>query len=171
MTDTASAQASSRAPVDVEAPTALGGLFRETATLFFRLRVVAEEIHGQGELSAARRSFLRDLDRHGPQTVPQMARSRPVSRQNFQKLANALAEEGHVEFFDNPAHKRSRLVRLTPQGRALVDAMERREAKLLSRFPIDIPEGDMQAAAAVLRALREQFESQEWQQLLEREGA
>jgi len=57
-------------------------------------------------LSAARRGVLRSLARLGPQTVPQMAGARPVSRQHIQTIVNALAADGLVETIDNPAHKR-----------------------------------------------------------------
>ncbi|MCI0657225.1 MAG: MarR family transcriptional regulator, partial [Acidobacteria bacterium] len=106
------------------------------------------------------------LDLSGPQTVPQMARARPVSRQYIQALVNQLAAEDRIEFVDNPAHKRSRLVRLTPQGKAFLDAAMRRQGKLLSRLRIDIPEKDLRTAASVLRAVRTLFESRQWKALL-----
>ncbi len=109
--------------------------------------------------------MLLDLDRLGPQTVPQMARARPVSRQHIQTIVNDLIEERHVELVVNPAHKRSHLVRLTRKGKEMVDAMNRREAKILTGMKIGIPEKDLQAAAAVLRAVRELLESEQWKRL------
>ena len=127
---------------------------------------MAAQIHGQGELTAGKRGVLRGLDRSGPQTVPQMARIRPVSRQYIQTLVNLLAQEGQVKFIENPAHKRSRLVRLTPKGKEFLEAMYRREAKLLAGLKTDIPEKDMLAAAVALRAVRQLFESEQWKQRL-----
>jgi DNA-binding MarR family transcriptional regulator len=147
---------------------ALNTLFDETVALFHRLRAAAEQVHGQGELSAARRGVLRSLDRLGPQTVPQLARARPVSRQHIQMLVNQLAAEGHVELADNPAHQRSRLVRLTRQGKSLVEAMNHREQKLLAGLETGIPDGKLRAAATVLRAVRQQFESDRWRRLIEK---
>jgi len=144
---------------------ALYAVADETRKLFHRLRAVAVEIHRQGELSGGRRGVLLDLDRLGPQTVPQMARARPVSRQHIQTIVNDLIEEGHVELVVNPAHKRSHLVRLTRKGKELVDAMNRREAKILTGMKIGIPEKDLQAAAAVLRAVRELLECEQWKRL------
>lgn len=69
-----------------------------------------------------------------------------------------------VEFFDNPAHRRSSLVRLTEKGIDLVAAMNRREQKLFSSAKITIEEKRLRAAAAVLRAIRELFESEQWKQ-------
>ena len=146
---------------------ALDELFDATTALFHRLRVVAAEVHGEGELTAGRRGILRDLDRRGAQTVPQMARRRPVSRQHVQMLVNGLREDGLVEKTDNPAHRRSHLLRLTPRGRAAVDAMRRREARLLAAAPVEWSERDLARAARVLRGLREFLESPAWTRLVE----
>jgi DNA-binding MarR family transcriptional regulator len=142
-------------------------LFTESRALFYRGGVVAKEVHGKGKFSGGLRGVLFDLDHHGPQTVPQMARARPVSRQHMQSHVNELLGEGLVELIDNPAHKRSRLVRLTRQGQILVDAMKQREGQLLTELPLSLTTDEMLAAAEVLRTLRESFESVEWQQLLE----
>src|SRR5436190_234471 len=91
----------------------LGALIDETVALFHRLRAAAAAIHGEGELSAARRGVLRSLARAGAQTVPQIAAARPVSRQHIQTVVDALVADRLVETTDNPAHRRSVLVRLT----------------------------------------------------------
>ena len=140
----------------------LDSVFDETVALFHRLHAVAEQIHGGGEMSAGKRGVLRSLDRLGAQTVPQLARARPVSRQHMQSHVDLLRRDGLVELLDNPAHKRSRLVRLTVKGKKLLDAMSAREARLLAALPVDIPGERLQAAAEVLRRLRLQFESPEW---------
>jgi len=125
-----------------------------------------DQSHRQGETTAGKLGILRGLNRLGPQTVPQMARARPVSRQYIQALVNQLAAEGRIEFVDNPAHKRSRLVRLTPQGKDVVDSAMRREAKFLPRLKIDVPEKDLRTATSVLRAVRAVFERTQWRELL-----
>src|SRR5262245_25632462 len=96
-----------------ELPAALDDVIDQAVGLFHLLHALAAQLHGAGELTAGRRGVLRGLDRLGPQTVPQMARARPVSRQYIQMLVNELESEGLVELVENAAHKRSRLVRLT----------------------------------------------------------
>ena len=145
---------------------ALEAVIGETVSLFHRLRAAAEQVHRQGGTTAGKLGILRGLNRLGPQTVPQMARARPVSRQYIQALVNQLAAEGRIEFVDNPAHKRSRLVRLTPQGKDVVDSAMRREAKFLPRLKIDVPEKDLRTATSVLRAVRAVFERTQWRELL-----
>lgn len=141
---------------------ALESLAAETVRLFHRLKVVAQEVHHQGETTAGRRGVLRGLYRTGAQTVPQMARARPVSRQHIQTLVTALAEDGLVESVKNPAHKRSRLIKLTTKGKDLVEAMNRREARIFNRLTIPISRRRLQDAADVLRMVRSLFERQGW---------
>jgi len=148
----------------------LQALVKETLELCRRLRAAGERLHGQGVPSAARRQLLRWLERHGAQTVPQMARARSVTRQHVQALVNLLAEAGYVEFMDNPAHKRSLLVRLTRRGRECVAALERREARILSQLNVGATSGELRQAAAVLGGVREALDDESWSRLLEGEA-
>ncbi len=151
---------------ELPAETGLDALINETALLFHRLKIVAEQVHHQGEMSGGLRSILRSLDRIGAQTVPQMARSRSVSRQHVQMLVNNLIEEGFVELVRNPAHKRSALARLTKQGKKVVDEMNRREAGLMSKTDLAISDRKLDEAAETLRIVRALFESEQWKRLL-----
>jgi len=146
----------------------LDALFTATVSLFHTLTAAAEDLHQQGNFTAGKRGLLRGLYRLGPQTVPQMARARPVSRQYIQMLTDRLAEEGLVEFVDNPAHKRSWLVRLTEKGKSLIVAMLAREAGVLKELPVPVSEQDILTATAVLRSFREVFQSQAWRNAVER---
>lgn len=148
------------------AESAFNSLINETTALFHRLKIVADEVHHQGEMSGGLRSILRSLSKPGEQTVPQMARERAVSRQNVQILINQLADEGFVEFVENPAHKRSAFVQLTSQGKKAVEAMNRREEKLLSKSSVGATGKKMREAAETLRQVRSFFESDEWKRLL-----
>ena len=53
-------------------------------------------------------------------TVSGIARTMGLSRQSVQRTADLLAEEGILEYVDNPAHRRAKLVRLTPAGKQLL---------------------------------------------------
>lgn len=136
-------------------PAPLSQLFDETVALFHHLRAAAETVHGEGELSAARRGVLRSLETHGPKTVPDLARMRPVSRQHIQTIVDALAADGLVELKNNPAHKRSSLVALTAAGRALLAEMREREEKFLREAGFDVSEPDLRKAAETLRRVRQ----------------
>jgi DNA-binding MarR family transcriptional regulator len=129
-------------------------LIDETTALFHLLHAVAAQLHGGGELTAGRRGILRGLDRFGPQTVAQMARARPVSRQYIQSLVNELESEDLVETIENPAHRRSRLVCLTSRGKVALTEMYRREAELFAILDLPISDDEMHQAASVLRSAR-----------------
>ncbi|MGH9937523.1 MAG: MarR family winged helix-turn-helix transcriptional regulator [Blastocatellia bacterium] len=141
-------------------------LINETVLLFHRLRIVADQVHHQGEMTGPLRGLLRGLDKLGEQTVPQMARARAVSRQHIQALINQLVEEGLVELIANPAHKRSPLARLTALGKKTVNAMNREEAKLLGKADLGVTDKDLREAAETLRTVRAYFESERWKRLL-----
>lgn len=147
---------------------ALNELIDETVRLYRRLNLVAEEVHHQGEMSGGFRGILRSLNKEGAQTVPQLARARAVTRQHVQIIINRLVKEGHVEFVANPAHKRSPIVRLTPRGKKTIEAMDRREARLLSQSDLGVTDKQMREAARTLRAARRFFESDQWLRLLQK---
>src|SRR5207249_2982388 len=77
------------------------------------------------------------------------------SRQHVQTLMNQLVAEGHVEFVDNPAHQRSRLIRISPSGKVWLAAVTRREETHLTGLGIDLPDDEVRLATGVLRQLRE----------------
>jgi len=133
---------------------ALGELLDEAVLLARRLSALAAELHGEARLSGEGRNLLRELNRGGPQTVPQLARLRSVTRQHVQALVNPLAEQGYVEFVHNPAHRRSHLVRLTSSGMTHLAELDHRESAALSRLEIQASPEDVAAAAGVLRAVR-----------------
>jgi DNA-binding MarR family transcriptional regulator len=129
-------------------------LVDETVVLFHGLRAVATLLYGEGESTAGRRGVLRGLARAGPQTVPQMARTRLVSRQHIQVLVDALREDGLVELANNPAHRRSRLVRLTKRGEATCRRMERIERRVLSSLGRRLPTAELEVTVRTLRYVR-----------------
>ena len=95
-----------------------------------------------------------------------MARARPVSRQYIQTLVNQLAGEGYVQTIDNPVHKGSPLVRLTTQGKKLLDEMNEREAILFEALQSAMNNKQVKTAAEVLRIVRQLLESNDWKQRL-----
>lgn len=151
---------------ELPAENAFDQVINETALLFHRLRIVADQVHRQGEMSGGLRSVLRSLYKQGPQTVPQMARARSVSRQHIQILVNRLLETKYVELKQNPSHRRSPLIELTKEGSRIVEEMNRREAELLSMVDLGTPEAQMTEAARTLSQLRSVFESDQWNDMI-----
>jgi DNA-binding MarR family transcriptional regulator len=91
---------------------------------YFRIEAVTQATAGFAS-AGGEWGVLRTLVKEGAQTVPEMARTRPVSRQHCQTICNALEKQGLVEFVDNPKHKRSKLVRATKKGRDRFQSMKK----------------------------------------------
>lgn len=142
------------APVDL-----VDVLTFEIASLFFRMREAARVHVGQVRLSAGRRSILRSIALEGPQTVPEMARVRGLSRQRVQTLVDSLLNDQLVTRIDNPGHKRSKLVALTPQGESLFSTMREREKELFERLSEGLSEGELLQTLRVVRTLKDRLDS------------
>jgi DNA-binding MarR family transcriptional regulator len=76
---------------------------------------------------------------------------RPTSRQRMQRLADELADEGLVEFIDNPKHRRSKLVRLTPQGSARYRELNARFLAIASTMGAGVSEADIRKTIEIVR--------------------
>jgi DNA-binding MarR family transcriptional regulator len=130
----------------------------ECIVLADRLVWLAEHIHGDEGRGAVRRGILRGVVRFGPQTVPEMAKARTVTRQNVQPVVDALVAEGLLTRLANPAHRRSPRYAPTDAARALVAQMDRNDARVLAAVGRGLRPSDVALTAAILRALRERFE-------------
>ncbi|WP_043627510.1 MarR family winged helix-turn-helix transcriptional regulator [Nonomuraea candida] len=115
-------------------------------------RKVEQDVPREG-LSVGVRAVLNLLREQGPMTVPQMGRAQALSRQFVQRMVNDAAERGLVELAANPAHKRSSLIRLTPEGRAAIDAVVERERRLLRQAGGDLTEAEIDSCLRVLSRL------------------
>ncbi len=126
----------------------------ETAAVFFRMRAAGKKAGLVTSWGGGTWGFLRSLALNGPATVPQLARLRPVARQRIQRLADEAAAAGLVEFLENPAHKRSRLLRLTPAGEAAFAEMDARVKAIAGQLAEDLDVAELRAAVKVLTQLR-----------------
>src|SRR6185295_2910219 len=97
---------------------AMMALMLAIADAFFKMRAAGRRAGAVTAWGGGSWGLMRGLAEGGPQTVPQLARARPVARQRIQRLVDELAAAGLVELVDNPHHRRSRLVRLTARGAA-----------------------------------------------------
>ncbi len=122
-------------------------------SLFHGLGASVTALHAGSGVSAGMRAVLESVIAGGPQSVPQLARARPVSRQNIQALVNDLLAEGYVELANNPAHRRSKLVQSTAAGRACFKALRAREAAAFKHLDLEISIDELAAATRVLEKL------------------
>jgi DNA-binding MarR family transcriptional regulator len=140
-----------------EAGRAIEDLIIEIVATFFLLRAEGMRMGVVSPSGEGYWSVLRLLKINGPQTVPQLARYRYVPRQSVQKLANEMLKDGVIELVNNPAHKRSKLLRLTPEGDAVFQQMGDRIAKLAETLAKQQDAAQLQNAADVVKNLHEQL--------------
>jgi len=132
---------------------AVGELMLEVAQCFFRIRAVGQKTGLITSWGGGSFGFLRSLALLGPLTVPQIAQMRPTSRQRMQRLADELAAAGLVTFIDNPKHRRSKLVQLTPKGEARYRDMSARFLAIAATMGGALGEAEIRKATAIVRRL------------------
>lgn len=139
---------------------AIAELMLDVAQCFFRIRALGQKSGHITNWGGGAFGFLRSLALFGPLTVPQIARMRPTSRQRMQRLADELAEEGLVDFIDNPQHRRSKLVRLTSKGDAHYNDLNARLLSIASTMGGDLGEADIRTTIEIVRRLSDDVKTQ-----------
>ena len=132
---------------------AVAELMLEVAQCFFRIRALGQKTGLITSWGGGAFGFMRSLALLGPLTVPQIAQMRPTSRQRMQRLADELAADGLVEFIDNPKHRRSKLVRLTPEGEARYRELNVRLLSIASTMGVDLSEAEIRNTVETVRHL------------------
>jgi DNA-binding MarR family transcriptional regulator len=132
---------------------AIAELMLEVAQCFFRIRALGQKAGLITSWGGGAFGFMRSLALLGPLTVPQIAQMRPTSRQRMQRLADELAAEGLVRFIDNPKHRRSKLVQLTPKGEARYREMNARLLSIASTMGVAPGEADIRRSIEIVRRL------------------
>ena len=138
---------------------AVAELMLEVAQCFFRIRAVGQKTGLITSWGGGAFGFMRSLALLGPLTVPQIAQMRPTSRQRMQRLADELAAEGLVEFIDNPKHRRSKLVRLTPKGDARYRELNARFLLIASTMGVALSEADIRKTIEIVRRLSDEVKA------------
>src|ERR671912_737347 len=136
---------------------AVAELMLEVAQCFFRIRAVGQKTGLITSWGGGAFGFMRSLALLGPLTVPQIAQMRPTSRQRMQRLADELAAQGLVEFIDNPKHRRSKLVQLTPEGSSRYREMNDRLLAIASTLDVGLSEGNIREATERVRRLSDEL--------------
>jgi len=135
---------------------AIAELMLEVAQCFFRIRALGQKTGFITGWGGGAFGFMRSLALLGPLTVPQIAEMRPTSRQRMQRLADELAADGLVGFVDNPKHRRSRLVRLTPRGEARYRELNARFLSIASTMGAGLGQADIRRTIEIVRRLSEE---------------
>lgn len=136
---------------------ALFELFWQLPFTYFRLNAMGHRLSAPAGLSPGKIGLMRSLADSGPQSVAQIARSRPVSRQGVQQIADQLAAAGLVEYIENPTHRRAKLARVTAAGERQVRRILQRQQREAAALAGGFDERAVRTTIAVLRQLSERL--------------
>jgi DNA-binding MarR family transcriptional regulator len=138
--------------------TALYDIIVEIRRSFHTLSAAADAAHDDLGITAGQRAVLEALSDSPDSTVPDIARSKRVTRQHIQVLVNQLLAAGLIEQRENPAHKRSPILRLTASGDDCFREVRRRERRILRSAAPALAGHDLPAVLACLRDLNRQLD-------------
>ena len=88
-----------------------------------------------------------------PMTVAGIARVLRLARQSVQRVADILVVDGLASFDDNPAHRRAKLLSLTPAGLAALRTIQTAQRAWADEVGAVVGEADLRAASGVLDRL------------------
>jgi DNA-binding MarR family transcriptional regulator len=92
-----------------------------------------------------------------PATVADIARALHLARQSVQRVADLLERDGLAAYAENPHHRRAKLLRLTPRGRAAIRTIQTAQRAWADALGAQIGTANLQQASArldtVLRAV------------------
>ena len=77
-----------------------------------------------------------------------------LARQSVQQTADGLEQEGFIVYSENPFHRRSKLMQITPKGRAALDDILQRQAAWANAMAEDLHVEDLRTAIHVLHQVR-----------------
>jgi DNA-binding MarR family transcriptional regulator len=130
-------------------------LIRDILFCYFRLNAGGERMFAAVGQTPGKVSLMRSLREEGPQSVAQLARTRPVARQGVQRMADELSAEGLIEFVPNPSHRRAKLARLTTRGQLLMEKAMAGELRWAARLAHNFSEREIETTRDVIRRLKQ----------------
>lgn len=121
--------------------------------IYRRVSRIVEQDGERSGIPTGVRAVLAQLLRDGERTVPQIAREQDLSRQFVQRMADEALVAGLIERRENPAHRRSWLLRLTDAGRERIGRVLASEHERMGRVGGDLTGEDLEATLKVLRSM------------------
>lgn len=97
------------------------------------------------------------LDRYGEMRMGRLAELLAVDMSVTSRHVAHVAERGWIERSPDPADKRSRILRLTPQGKEVLDELGRRTTEVFADRLSDWTDDEVGQLNAMLARLRDSF--------------
>lgn len=111
------------------------------------------------DLSPSQTAALATVERHGPLTPSELADHERVRRPTVARLLAHLEEDGLVARAADPRDRRSALITITAEGRALLRAVRNRKDAYLAQRLRDLDDDELATldrAAAILERMLEE---------------
>lgn len=99
------------------------------------------------------------LGRHGDMRMSRLAELLSVDMSVTSRHVAHVAERGWIERLPDPADRRSRILRLTPEGRAVVAELYRRSSRLMAERLSDWSDDEVGQLTRLLGRLRQSFDA------------
>lgn len=128
-----------------------------------RFLTVAEDLAAPVGLTAARWQVLGTIVTN-PMSVADVARELGLARQSVQRIADLLVEDALAEYRPNPAHRRAKLLCLTPRGRAALDRIRPGHAAFAEQLAATLGYDEFRRIAEVLDILSEALDEPQMDQ-------
>jgi DNA-binding MarR family transcriptional regulator len=109
------------------------------------------------ECTTGSAAVLTILGRHGEMRMSKLAELLAVDMSVTSRHVAHIAERGWIERSPDPADKRSRILRLTPSGRAQLDELYRRTTELLADRLSDWSDDEVGQLTGLMTRLRASF--------------
>ena len=116
------------------------------------LTSVGDELAKPAGQTSARWQVLAAVEDQ-PLTVAQIARALRLMRQSVQRVADLLERDGLAAYENNPAHRRAKLLRLTPAGRAALQSIQDAQRAWADSLGKAVGEAELKRATATLDRL------------------
>lgn len=94
-----------------------------------------------------------------PRPVAGIARAMGITRQSVQRIADLLVAKGLCEYRPNPAHKRAKLVAITPGGEAAIRRIDPQHAAMAHRLAEALGPAEFAATIATLTRLADTLDT------------
>jgi DNA-binding MarR family transcriptional regulator len=136
-------------PPRTPAGDAFTALLGQVVGLTRRFTTVGEALAKPAGQTLARWLVLETIQDR-PATVAEIARTLHLARQGVQRLADLLVRDGLAVYEDNPAHRRAKLLRLTPLGHTALRTIQTAQAAWADALGAELGQADLQQASIVL---------------------
>lgn len=139
---------------------AITELILETFRLNGQLLEAGDRLTAPLGLTSARWQILGAIETEGQSlTVAQIGRRMGLSRQAVQRIVNDLEANGFVKLEENPAHKRAKLVVLTPSCLKTMRELDEIQGTWANELSDALSETGLRRALKLMKEIRERCAS------------